>query len=320
MLGRVSNLDRAPALTRATVERVPLEPLREALSAREVTVGETTVVRRLLPHRGVRKIGARCFADHYGPEDVRTGPGMQVGPHPHIGLQTVSWLLEGEILHRDSLGSTQAVRPGQLNLMTAGRGIAHSEESPPDRPQRLHGVQLWIALPDARRHMDPAFDHHPDLPVADDDGMRVTVLAGEVAGLRSPARVHSPLVGLDVALSGGAAARLPLQTEFEHAALVTSGTASVDTVVLSPGTLLHLGRGRRDIALGADRPARLLLLGGEPFGEEIVMWWNLVARTTEEIAAARADWEAGRRFGEVRGYPGARLIAPPLPEGRLHAS
>ncbi|MGH8455906.1 MAG: pirin family protein, partial [Stenotrophobium sp.] len=254
--------------------------------------------------------GALCFLDHFGPVDVVTGAGMRVGPHPHIGLQTVSWLLQGEILHRDSLGYVQHIRPGQLNLMTAGRGIAHSEESPAGRPSGLHGAQLWIALPEPQRHCDPAFDHYADLPLMTHDGLRITLLAGEALGERSPAKIHSPLVGLDLAADGPVTVTLPLRAEFEYGALVLEGEVGVGGEALAPGTLLYLDRGRSVLPLRTTGAARMLLLGGEPFAEDILMWWNFVGRSKDEIVQVTRDWNAGRHFGEVRGYDGARLVAP----------
>jgi redox-sensitive bicupin YhaK (pirin superfamily) len=222
----------------------------------------------------------------------------------------VSWLVQGEVLHQDSLGSVQLVRPGQLNLMTAGRGIAHSEESPPHGPSVLQGVQLWVALPDPYRLIDPAFAHHPDLPVVAGAGVTITVVLGELAGVASPARAYSPLVGAEIALAD-AQTRLALRADFEYAALVLHGVAEVDGVGLSPGTLLYLGRGRTELPLRGT--GRVLLLGGEPFEERIVMWWNFVGRGHDEIVRDREDWMAGLRFGRVGGYQGDLLPAPPMP-------
>ncbi|HEX3946569.1 MAG TPA: pirin family protein, partial [Acidimicrobiales bacterium] len=239
-----------------------------------------------------------------------------VGPHPHTGLQTVTWLLRGEVLHRDSVGSIQPVRPGQLNLMTAGAGIVHAERSPATRPRWLHGLQLWVALPEAHRLAPPAFEHHPDLPTAELDGAVVTVLVGDVAGRRSPATTFSPLVGAEVRLPGGAAA-VPLEAGFEHALVVVDGSVEVEGRRLEAGASVYLGRSRRQLRVAGAPDGRLLLLGGEPFTEPLVMWWNFVGRTGDDVAEARADWEAGRRFGAVAGDPGERIPAPPLPPGRL---
>jgi redox-sensitive bicupin YhaK (pirin superfamily) len=293
----------------------------ELLAAAPVALGgpRGLAVTRTLPNRQRRMAGAWCFLDAYGPHELAGTAGMRVGPHPHTGLQTVSWLVAGEILHRDSLGNRCEIRPGQLNLMTAGRGIAHSEETPTAHSGVLHGVQLWVALPRADRDVPPAFAHHPDLPVAADGGLAVTVLIGELAGLTSPARCYTPLVGAELGLAAGAAARLPLRSDFEYAVLALDGAATADGVPLAPGPLLYLGAGRAELRLASTPGARLLLLGGEPFDERIVMWWNFVGRDHDEIVAARADWTAGARFGEVRGYDGAPLPAPAMPTTRLVA-
>ena len=262
-------------------------------------------------------VGAWCFVDHYGPDDITDEPGMQVPPHPHIGLQTVSWLHGGEVLHRDSLGSLQTVRPRELGLMTAGRAIAHSEESPRDHPSILHGAQLWVALPDGDRHTDPAFEHHGDLPVVDGPGFRATVILGELDGTASPGTTFTPIVGADLTLSGGADVRLPVEPDFEYAALTMSGLTEIDGTRVEPGSMLYLGSGRRELALRADGDSGLVLLGGEPFAEKLVMWWNFVARTGDEIAQAREEWMTGGRFGEVHGYDGPPIPAPAMPTARL---
>ncbi|MEV4350960.1 pirin family protein [Actinoplanes sp. NPDC049596] len=233
-------------------------------------------VTRLLPSKQRRMVGAWCFLDAYGPEDLHGSAGMRVGPHPHTGLQTVTWLLAGEVLHRDTLGSVQEIRPGQLNLMTAGRGIAHSEETPAEHSPILHGVQLWVALPHAVRDMAPAFAHHADLPVVTVDGLTATVLMGTLLGATSPAACHTPLVGAELALAAGAEVDLPVEEGFEHALLTLDGAPTVDGTTLKPGPLLYAGEGRRHLRLATAEPARLLLLGGEPFEERLVMWWNFV--------------------------------------------
>ncbi|MFD5201022.1 pirin family protein [Streptomyces sp. NPDC058375] len=292
---------------------VVAEPVRELLAPRRVQLGEGTEVRRLLPNLGRRMVGAWAFVDHYGPDDIADEPGMQVPPHPHMGLQTVSWLHDGEVLHRDSLGSLQTVRPRELGLMTSGRAISHSEESPKEHARLLHGAQLWVALPDAHRHVEPHFQHHTDLPVVTAPGLTATVILGELDGAASPGTAYTPIVGADVSLTGGAEARLPLDPDFEYAVLSMSGEAEVDGVPVLPGSMLYLGCGRTELPLRAVSDAGLMLLGGEPFEEELVMFWNFIARSGEEIVQARNDWEEGSRFGEVQGYDGARLSAPSLP-------
>jgi redox-sensitive bicupin YhaK (pirin superfamily) len=323
----VSNLEPDPHETvcGGAVATAPA-PTSVLLPGHDVALGRYTTVRRLLPQRERRMVGAWCFADLFGPDEIGGRPGMQVPPHPHTGLQTVSWLLAGEILHRDSLGSLQTILPGQLNLMTSGRGIAHSEESPPSHPPVMHGLQLWVALPEGVRDTGPRFEHYPAMPVFRDAGATVTVVVGDVGGVRSPAHVHTPLVGAEVELAAGAMPRLPLEPTFEYAALVLTGTAEVAGTPLTRGSLLYLGSGRSDLALGSAGGARLFLLGGEPFADSLVMWWNFVARSHEEIVEAREDWMAGRRdsdpasnsrFGTVHGYPGDRLPAPAMPTTRL---
>jgi redox-sensitive bicupin YhaK (pirin superfamily) len=312
----VSNLDRTPPLASLGGRAdVTTQPVLELLRGREVSLGESTVVRRLLPNLGRRLVGAWCFVDHYGPDDIANESGMQVPPHPHIGLQTVSWLLDGEVHHRDSLGNDALIRPGQLGLMTAGKGIAHAEQSPVAHPALLHGVQLWIALPKAARHTAPGWEHHATLPLVAEPGLTATVIMGEVAGAVAPGRSYSPIVGADVALAAGSDSLLPLEPDFEYAVLTMSGGLDIEGVRLTPGAMLYLGCGRRDVRLSSEAGARVLILGGEPFDEQIVMWWNFVARTGEEISAARELWHAGE-LGVVPDA-GDPLPAPPLPPGTL---
>ncbi|HET6531178.1 MAG TPA: pirin family protein [Actinoplanes sp.] len=311
-----------PGLDRAvypcTVAEIA-EPDNVLLPGHDVPLGRYTVVRRLLPHRQRRMIGAWCFVDHFGPDDVTGRPGMQVPPHPHTGLQTVTWLVDGVIEHRDSLGSFQPIEPGQLNLMTSGHGIAHSEYTPAEHPAQMHGLQLWVALPEDARHGGPRFEHHDSLPVHRLGGATVTVVVGELGAARSPARVHTPLIGAEIVLDGTARQALPLDPGYEHGVLVMSGTATVAGTDLAPGSLLYLGPGRDEIPIEVPGPARLFLLGGAPFDEPLVMWWNFVGRSHEEIVAAREDWMAGRRFGPVTGCAADPLPAPEMPTVRLKA-
>ncbi|MFB7479134.1 pirin family protein [Streptomyces anulatus] len=298
---------------------VVAEPVRELLAPRRVQLGEGTEVRRLLPNLGRRMVGAWAFVDHYGPDDIADEPGMQVPPHPHMGLQTVSWLHDGEVLHRDSLGSLQTVRPRELGLMTSGHAISHSEESPKEHARLLHGAQLWVALPEAHRSIEPHFQHHTDLPVVTAPGVTATVILGELDGAASPGTSYTPIVGADVTLAGGAEARLPLDPDFEYAVLSMSGEAEVDGVRVLPGSMLYLGCGRTELPLRGVSDAGLMLLGGEPFEEELVMFWNWIGRSHEEIVQAREDWMKGTRFGEVKGYDGLPIPAPELPATQLKA-
>jgi redox-sensitive bicupin YhaK (pirin superfamily) len=300
----------------ATAETCVSEP--DARPTLQVLTGRLTdlgglPIRRLLPRSQRRLVGPWCFLDSYGPLTFASGKPMDVAPHPHIGLQTVSWLLAGEVVHNDSLGLVGAAGSGVLNLMTAGRGIAHAEETPRENAGRLRGVQLWVALPGATRETAPAFEQHRTLPVIEADGTRATLILGEWAGARSPGRVFSPLMAADVSMTPGSRATFPLDPDFEHALVPLAGDCRLEGQPLSVDTLYYLGCGRRELALQSEGgPARVLILGGAPFGETILMWWNFVARTTEEIVAAREDWQAGRRFGEVRAYAGLRLDAPPF--------
>jgi quercetin 2,3-dioxygenase len=287
----------------------------ELTDAREARVGGMAV-RRLLPLRLRRSVGAWCFVDHYGPMSVDGVAGMLVPPHPHIGLQTVTWLISGNVLHRDSLGSEQMIRPGQLNLMTAGRGIAHAEESPTEHDPSLHGVQLWVALPDASRRTEPAFSHHAELPSVGLGGFAATVFVGSLGGARSPALTFSEIVGAEIAASRDSSARIPVAAAHEHAIFVATGSAEVAGTTLRPGQLLYLPPGRDQVGVSAPAESRLFLLGGVPLGERLLMWWNFVARTPEEIEAAAADWREGR-FASVADYDGDPMPAPALDAVRL---
>jgi redox-sensitive bicupin YhaK (pirin superfamily) len=269
----------------------------EITDAREEQVGRMTV-RRALPRRGRRTVGAWCFADHMGPVDVTEGSGPDVGPHPHMGLHTVTWLVDGQALHRDSLGSEQVIKPGQLNLMTAGHGIAHAEEATGHYRGTLQGIQLWVAQPEATRHGDPDFEHHAELPQVESAGAVATVLVGEFNGVRSPARTDTALVGVEMLLH--ASTVVPLDSSFEHALVVLEGQARIDGEPLGPGRLGYLATGVDELTIEVRDGARIMLLGGVPFDEQVLMWWNFVGRSRAEIDAAYASWEgAGERFGQV---------------------
>ncbi|MFB7288599.1 pirin family protein [Actinacidiphila glaucinigra] len=287
----------------------------EILSARDVPLGgpRAMTVRRTLPQRNRSLIGAWCFADHYGPDDVSDTGGMDVAPHPHTGLQTVSWLFSGEIEHRDSLGTHAYVRPGELNLMTGGHGISHSEVST-ERTTVLHGVQLWVVLPERDRDTAPAFQHYVPEPVALGGGV-ARVFLGSLAGATSPVATFTPLLGAELALDPGATVTLAVDPAHEHGLLVDSGDVEMAGTRLSPADLGYLAPGGDTLTLTnhADAPARAVLLGGPPFEERIIMWWNFIGRTQEDIEQARSDWMTGTRFGEVEGYGGDALPAPELP-------
>ncbi|RRO20461.1 pirin family protein [Saccharopolyspora rhizosphaerae] len=302
-------------------------PGPELLRPREVPLGgpRAMLVGRTLPNRHRRMVGAWCFADFYGPADITGQPGMQVPPHPHTGLQTVSWLLDGQVLHCDSVGSTQLVEPGRLSLMTAGRGIAHSEESPADHSAVLHGVQLWIALPGEERGVAPHFEHHADLPVISTPEGTATVLVGSLLGGTSPATTYSALVGAELSVHPGTTMVIPVEAHFEHAVLAL-WDITVDGHEVSTGDMLYVGSGRDAVTITAAGRGRAMLLGGVPFEEQIVMWWNFVGRSHEEVAEARAEWERNRRaldepgrFGVVHGHHAPPLPAPALPNAALRA-
>ncbi|HEX5352738.1 MAG TPA: pirin family protein [Rhodanobacteraceae bacterium] len=288
----------------------------ERIETRTAEVGDGLYVRRALPSRQRRTIGAWCFLDHLGPVDYEAGGGLNVGPHPHIGLQTFTWMIEGEVIHRDSLGNEQTIRPGQVNLMTAGHGISHAEDSPPGRGGHAHAVQLWIALDEAHRHGPPAFRNYPVLPVIERGDFHITLLAGSLFGQTSAVEVFSPMVGMDIAAQRAGEIEIPLDPAFEHGVLMLEGTATVDGETVTPEELAYLGVGRGRAVLRVDAPTRLVLIGGKPFGEEILLWWNFVARTQAEMAEAVHAWNEGHRFGEVHGSPSHPLIAPDV--SKLH--
>ncbi|MCD2194410.1 pirin family protein [Actinomycetospora endophytica] len=328
----MSNVEVAPDEIVCGADTTPREPVAvEILTPREVPLGgpRAMTVRRTLPQRRRSLIGAWCFVDHYGPDDVGATGGMDVAPHPHTGLATVSWLFTGEVEHRDSHGVHAIVRPGELNLMTGGHGVCHSEVSTPDT-STLHGAQLWLALPDAARDTPRAFAHHAPEPV-DLGSAEICVFLGTLAGVTSPVETFSPLLGAEIVLAPHGTATLDVDPAFEHGLLLDAGTVAVagpgiTRTDIAAAELGYLAPGptRLELANDADTPARLLLLGGTPFGEQIVMWWNFVARTHDEIVAFRTAWEDDPegRYGHVSGYVGkdggtARLHAPALPNARI---
>jgi quercetin 2,3-dioxygenase len=282
----------------------------ERIIAHSAQVGSSFTVRRAVPTKARRMIGAWCFLDHVGPADFEAGHGLNVGPHPHIGLQTFTWMIEGEILHRDSLGYEQIIRPGQVNLMTAGNGITHSEESLNDDSGRLHITQLWIALPDAQRQRAPDFKHYPDLPIMHHDGFKITLLAGTAFNVTAPTQVYSPLVGMDFKTSNAAKTTIELNPDFEYGALCLDGAMHVDGELIESGTLLYFAPGHSSLSISCDQASQLLLIGGEPFKENILMWWNFVARTPQEVIQATEDWNKHQHFAEVKNSPLERLLAP----------
>ncbi len=303
------------------------DPAVQVLEPRDVPLGgpRSMSVRRTLPARQRSFVGAWCFVDHYGPDDVGETGGMDVAPHPHTGLQTVSWLFSGEVEHRDSAGVVACVRPGEMNLMTSGAGICHSEVSTAGT-STLHGVQLWVVLPEADAQASRDFQHHRPSPTSPVDGVTLRVMVGELAGQSSPVTSATPLLGAEVLLDPGTTWELPVEAAYEHAVLVDTGTVELDGVALARGDLGVVDTGRETLRLVAGEDAvRLVLLGGEPFTEEVVLWWNFIGRSHEEVVRYREEWQAeGDRFGSVEGYVGGeatpqRIPAPELPGVRLKA-
>ncbi|WP_404430451.1 pirin family protein [Microbacterium lacus] len=300
------------------------------LESREVPLGGVRAmeVHRALPQRDLPLVGAWCFLDRFGPQDTL----MRVEPHPHIGLQTVTWPLIGEVRHRDTIGSDVIVRRDALNLMTSGAGIAHSEYSLGDDPIPLDALQLWIALPESRRHGAPAFEQHENLPVltlqaTEGTDASVTVVIGELGSATSPASAYTPIVGAEVRIPAGTRVRIPLRADWEYALVGVTGTVVVETATdgfagdaasVDRSHLLYLGTAREGVEVSAEGDAVLFLLGGEPFEDDIIMWWNFVGRSHEEIVEAREAWEAqSDRFGRVEGHGDVRIPAPPMPAVRL---
>jgi quercetin 2,3-dioxygenase len=283
----------------------------ESYPNREVNLG-ALMVARALPIRDRRLVGPWCFLDRFGPLTFSEGKPMDVAPHPHIGLQTVTWLHEGEVVHDDSLGSASILRPGGVNVMTSGAGIAHAEQTPREHTGRLNGVQLWTALPDQHRHTAPGFVHVAEVPGIERAAGIIQVFAGSLEGARSAAPYYSSLLGADVRVHPRQRLEIPLEPTYEHAVLVMGGDCVLDGENLAERMLYYLGTTRSEASFSSDAGARVLLIGGPPFPETILMWWNFVARSPEEIAQARTDWEERRRFGEVVAYKGPRLNAPTL--------
>lgn len=275
----------------------------EVREGREANIGGLGIV-RVLPTKNRRTIGPWCFADLMQADDVDRPPPLEIGPHPHIGLATVTWLLTGSVLHSDSLGTEQLIRPGQLNLMTAGHGIAHAEEGVATdttwEGSGTMGVQMWLAQPESDREGTNGFQHIAELPATEVEAGTATVLIGEHAGARSPADFAHPTVGLDMTLFDSTV--LVIDESFEYGVIPIEKPIRVEEEIVEPGSLAIVTPGRDHLRLAArSYPARLMVLGGEPLGHEVKMWWNFVARTTDELTAAWRDWQMGDedRFGPV---------------------
>jgi hypothetical protein len=286
-----------------------LDPRRVKLTTRSgVTIDRT------LPHRDLKRIGAWVFLDAYGPTlDQRA---MQVAAHPHTGLQTVTWLISGRVLHHDSIGSKSTIRSGELNLMTAGRGIAHSELSLEDH-EPLQGVQLWVALPDSARNNAPTFEHFDDLPRFEHEGSEIRLFMGELMGRKSQATTFTPLVGAEITLLSERTT-ISLNPKWEHGILLISDHASVASTEMKKHQLLYLPVGSEEISLEGFPGTRIMLIGGELFDEKIVMWWNFIGRSHDEIVKMREAWESDpNRFPSFQNDLGGRIPAPVMPNLHL---
>ena len=327
----MSNLEKDPSellVAEPAPEETVADVVRgvELLDHREVPLGgpRALTVRRTLPQKKRSLVGAWCFVDSYGPDPVQGRGAMNVPPHPHTGLQTVSWLYAGEIEHRDSAGSFALIEPGQVNLMTAGAGIQHSEVST-DATTTLHGVQLWVALPDRSRHTAPFFEHFVPEPV-EHGGATLRVFVGSLLGHSSPVTAFTALLGAQLDLPAGGRVTIPVDPTFEHGLIVDAGGPRLQGVEVATDQLAVVPAGVPELTVEAGAsPLRALLIGGAPLGEQIVMWWNFVGRSHEEVVAFREQWQrdvidgadAEGRFGHVDGYDGRALPAPALPNVRL---
>ena len=277
-------------------------------------------VRRTIPNRKLRTIGAFCFVDYFGPTDQTEA--MVVAAHPHTGLQTVTWLFEGEVEHRDSLGSVQLIKPGQLNLMTAGKGISHSELSK-KTDGRLHGIQLWVALEDKDRFINPSFEHVSENQQLAKEGMKLKVFMGELMGVSSPAKLYSKLVAAEIELQPGEHT-IDVNPEFEHGLLMVEGEFESEGEMLKEAELVYFEAGQQQIEISVKTKTKLVLIGGEPFKERLVMWWNFIARSHSEIEEMRAMWndpenrQTGEdNFGMFEDEVGDWIPAPDMPNVQL---
>ena len=274
-------------------------------------------IQRTLPHRYIRTIGAWCFVDHFGPTTQENA--MSVAAHPHVGLQTVSWLFAGEVEHRDSLGSIQVIHPGEINLMTAGHGVAHSELSATSA-QFMHGVQLWTVLPESARDGAAYFDHYNDLPVFSDSGLHIRLFVGELLGQKSPARIFTEMLGAEIDFADGSNINLNLREDFEYGVLLVDGDLAINGESLPLAHIFYQSSGATQLSFTSQHGAKIVLLGGIPFDEEIVMWWNFIGRTHEEIEEMRNDWESqSSRFAHFEDQIHGRIPAPAMPNLRLTA-
>lgn len=279
-------------------------------------------VQRLIPQRGLRMVGPWCFVDHFGPLPIADYADFDVAPHPHCGLQTITWLFSGQLLHHDSLGYQQPLRRDQLNLMTSGHGISHAEVADQQLSEPLHGLQLWSALPPASAHTQPRFDHYPQVPKFTIGECTASLLIGSyyreqgdsAQRFSSPALSFHPSVALILSTPKATALELTLEREFEHALYVVSGRIDCLQQTVMTHQLLNLGSNRQRLAIELSADTKVLLIGGEAFEQPVRMWWNFVAADMQQLQQAQQQWNIGHaRFGQVSSYHGDRLMAPELP-------
>lgn len=309
----MTNLEDHPDL-QVCEAAAPASPV-EVMTPRDVPLGgpRAMLVSRTLPQRARSLIGAWCFLDYFGPDDVSATGGMQVARHPHTGLATVSWLFEGAIDHIDSAGNWAHIRAGDTDLMNAGTGITHSEFSSADTTT-LHGVQLWYAFPDRYRFTEPGLARHTPEPVRG-DGYSAKVFIGSLLGDTSPIPTYIPLTGAELRLDAGAEVVLDVPADHEHGVLAARGTVRLDDTTIPESHLGYVGTGRTQLRLRAgDEPVLAILIGGEPLGEQIIMWWNFVGRTSEEISEWRARYQLEMGFGD--GEPDGPLQFGDFPPGQ----
>ncbi|AUZ04768.1 MULTISPECIES: pirin family protein [Vitreoscilla] len=291
----------------------------EVLNQAKTELSPGFEILRGLPQRALRRIGAWIFLDHLGPVQVTRAEQLHVHSHPHIGLQTFTWMIEGEIEHKDSLGYHQTIQAGQINLMTAGNGIAHTEISL-NPTGRLHSAQLWIALPDSHKNMPAAFENYPNLLAIKTDESTQTILVGSWQGQTSSVKVHTPLIAVDILSQQTHQVTLPLNPDFEYGLMALEGNFSIEQTDCDASVLVYLPKGQTEVNVHLPANSRVLLIGGEPMQEELIVWWNLVARTQAEIEQAREDWQnQSERFGNLS-LLGDGWLQAPLINGTLKAS
>jgi redox-sensitive bicupin YhaK (pirin superfamily) len=307
-----------PGKDPAAGDRFACEALEMVVVPRSVDLDDFTV-RRALPHSSRRTVGPYVFFDHFGPAEFKSGKGLDVRPHPHIGLSTLTYLYDGEIIHRDTLGVNAAIHPGEVNWMTAGRGIVQSERTAPDHRvegEPLHGLQLWIAMMSKDEEIDPSFSHlgGAELPIVDSEGKTVRIVAGKMFGRVSPLKTTSETIFADISLDAGAA--MPLDPEYEERAIyVSSGEIDIAGDRFDTGRLLIFRPGDR-ITVKAVKPSRIAVVGGTPLDGPRYVWWNFVSSRKDRIEQAKEEWKRGH-FGKIAGD---EIEFIPLPEDRPYSA